>query len=29
VITTDPARLDLDVVHRFLRDAYWATGILR
>lgn len=29
VITTDPARLDLDVVHRFLRDAYWATGIPR
>ena len=30
VITTDPARLDLDVIHRFLaEDSYWAKGIPR
>lgn len=28
-ISTDPGRLDLDAIHRFLRDAYWATGIPR
>lgn len=25
-ISTDPARLDLDVIHGFLRTAYWAKG---
>ena len=25
-ISTDPARLDLDVVHGFLARSYWATG---
>lgn len=30
VISTDPARLDLDVIHRFLaEDSYWAQGIQR
>jgi GNAT superfamily N-acetyltransferase len=30
VISTDPARLDLDVVHRFLANSsYWAKGIPR
>jgi GNAT superfamily N-acetyltransferase len=29
VVTTDPARLDLDVIHGFLRTAYWSTGIPR
>jgi GNAT superfamily N-acetyltransferase len=29
VITTDPARVDLDVVHRFLATAYWCEGIPR
>ena len=28
-ITTDPARVDLDVVHGFLRTAYWCDGIPR
>ena len=28
-ISTDPARLDLDVVHRFLAGSYWAKGIPR
>lgn len=29
-VSTDPARLDLDVIHRFLRDdAYWSRGIPR
>jgi GNAT superfamily N-acetyltransferase len=28
-ITTDPARLDLDVVHGFLATSYWAAGIPR
>ncbi len=27
VISTDPARLDLVVVHGFLTRSYWATGI--
>jgi len=27
-ISTDPARVDLDLTHRFLsRDSYWATGL--
>jgi GNAT superfamily N-acetyltransferase len=28
-ITTDPARLDLDVIHSFLTNSYWAKGIGR
>ena len=28
-ISTDPARLDLDVIHRFLTNCYWAKGIPR
>ena len=29
-ISTDPARLDLDVVHRFLsEEAYWSPGVAR
>jgi GNAT superfamily N-acetyltransferase len=28
-ITTDPSRLDLDVVHGFLATSYWAAGIPR
>jgi GNAT superfamily N-acetyltransferase len=28
-ITTDPSRLDLDVIHRFLAGSYWAAGIPR
>jgi GNAT superfamily N-acetyltransferase len=29
-ISTDPARLDIDVIHRFLRDdSYWAAGVDR
>lgn len=28
-ISTDPARLDLDVVHGFLREAYWSPGVSR
>lgn len=28
-LSTDPARLDLDVVHGFLADSYWAQGIPR
>ncbi len=28
-ITTDPARVDLDVVHGFLKTAYWCEGIPR
>ena len=27
VISTDPERLDVDVVHRFLTGSYWAAGI--
>ena len=26
-ISTDPARLDVDMVHRFLTGSYWAAGI--
>jgi len=29
LITTDPARLDLDVIHGFLAQSYWAAGIRR
>jgi N-acetylglutamate synthase-like GNAT family acetyltransferase len=30
VLTTDPARIDIDVVHRFLsEESYWAKGIPR
>lgn len=28
-VSTDPARLDLDVMHGFLRTAYWSIGIPR
>ena len=28
-VSTDPARLDLDAVHGFLRDCYWAKDIPR
>ena len=28
-ITTDPSRLDLDVIHGFLSGSYWAAGIPR
>lgn len=28
-MTTDPGRIDLDVVHGFLREAYWSRGIPR
>ena len=27
LISTDAARLDLGVVHAFLRESYWASGI--
>lgn len=29
VISTDPARLDFDVIHGFLREAYWSPGVPR
>ena len=29
VMSTDPARLDLDVIHEFLTNCYWAKGIPR
>ena len=29
VISTDPARLDLDVIHDFLNNCYWAKSIPR
>jgi GNAT superfamily N-acetyltransferase len=29
VISTDPARLDLDVIHGVLRESYWSPGIPR
>jgi GNAT superfamily N-acetyltransferase len=29
VISTDRSRLDVDAVHRFLTQSYWATGIPR
>jgi len=28
-ISTDPARLDFDVIHHFLRQSYWSPGIPR
>ena len=28
-ISTDPARLDIDVIHRFLTESYWAAGVPR
>jgi len=28
-VSTDPARLDVDAVHAFLKTSYWATGIPR
>jgi GNAT superfamily N-acetyltransferase len=29
VVSTDPVRLDVDRIHRFLSTAYWSTGIPR
>src|SRR5213594_1481 len=29
LVTTDPARVDLDAVHGFLSQAYWCAGIPR
>jgi GNAT superfamily N-acetyltransferase len=29
VVTTDPSRFDLDVIHGFLATSYWARGIPR
>ena len=29
VVSTDPAKLDLDVIHGFLTNCYWAKGIPR
>jgi GNAT superfamily N-acetyltransferase len=29
VVSTDPTRLDLEVVHQFLTNSYWARGIPR
>ncbi len=29
LLSTDPARLNLDVIHRFLTNCYWAKGISR
>jgi GNAT superfamily N-acetyltransferase len=29
IVSTDPARLDLDVIHGFLTNCYWAKGIPR
>jgi len=29
VVSTDPARLNLDVIHEFLTNCYWAKGIPR
>jgi len=29
LISTDPARLDLNVIHEFLTNCYWAKGIPR
>jgi GNAT superfamily N-acetyltransferase len=29
VVSTDPARLDVDRIHQFLYTAYWSTGIPR
>ncbi|MBV8221050.1 MAG: hypothetical protein JO325_21515 [Solirubrobacterales bacterium] len=27
VVSTDPGRLDIDRIHRFLSTAYWSAGI--
>lgn len=27
MVSTDPARLDLDVIHNFLTNCYWAKGV--
>ena len=27
LLSTDPARLDVSLIHRFLTDCYWAKGI--
>lgn len=29
IISNDPARLDVDAIHAYLRTSYWATGIPR
>lgn len=29
LVSTDPARLDINVIHGFLTDSYWAKGIPR
>jgi len=29
LISTDPARFDLDVIHNFLTNSYWAKGVPR
>src|SRR5215831_5531401 len=29
LVSTDKAKLDLDVIHGFLKDAYWSPGIPR
>ena len=29
IVSTDPARLDLDVIHNFLTNCYWSTGVPR
>jgi GNAT superfamily N-acetyltransferase len=29
LVSTDPARLDVDTVHRFLAGSYWAAGVPR
>jgi N-acetylglutamate synthase-like GNAT family acetyltransferase len=29
LISTDRAKLDLDVIHKFLADSYWAAGVPR
>ena len=29
LVSDDPARLDVDVIHAFLRQSYWAAGIPR
>jgi GNAT superfamily N-acetyltransferase len=28
-VSTDPARLDVDAIHAYLKDSYWARGIPR
>ena len=29
LVTTDPAHLDIELIHSFLSNSYWATGIPR